>query len=57
MKTLSWLGATIAACITLTAGAFTIFFTKAEAEQMKMDIVSRLDRIEAKLDQLVFRKN
>lgn len=49
---IAWLGATVVACMALTAFAYQNFETKDDAKEKKSDIVQRLDRIETKLDEL-----
>jgi uncharacterized protein Yka (UPF0111/DUF47 family) len=49
---MAWFGCTVAACLSLTAGAFMTFQTKDEAKDNKSDIVQRLDRIENKIDSM-----
>ena len=50
---IAWIAATIAAAITLTGFVYANFQTKSEAVEQKGDLIQRLDRIEAKVDQLI----
>lgn len=47
---IAWIAATGTAALTMAAFAYSTFETKEHSAENKTDIVSRLDRIEEKLD-------
>lgn len=48
----AWIGATVAAALTMAAFAFATFETKEHSKEVKEDIAERLTRIESKIDDL-----
>mgnify|MGYP001499077487 CR=1 FL=1 len=49
----AWVGATVAAAVSITVFAFSNFETKERAVEVKSDLVQRLDRIEGKVDKIL----
>ena len=47
-----WIVATSTAALTMTSFAYSTFELKEHSKEVKEDIVSRLDRIEQKIDQI-----
>lgn len=50
---ITWLGATVLACMTLSAFAFVTFDTKDNAKERSDGLEKRLSRMEDKLDDLL----
>ena len=53
---IAWVGATVAAAVSITVYAYNNFETKSQAVESKTDLVQRLDRIEGKVDRLLESK-
>lgn len=61
---ISWLGATLVACVTLTAFAYNTFQTKNEADKTearqmdgRREILDQIHNLDNKLDTLIRREN
>jgi len=53
---IAWLGATVAAAVTLTGFAYQNFQTKDDARHVEETLIRRLDLMETKLDAALERK-
>lgn len=52
---ISWLVATATAAIVLVSFVYTTFATKSEASEARNDLEKRLDRLEQKIDIVIFK--
>lgn len=50
-----WAAITLAGAVTLTSFVFTTFQTKTDADEVKVDLERRLERMENKIDTIVIR--